>query len=156
MAPEQPVMAALDVSVMGDLQAFMMIEDLKINEDEMKFDQQTRLNVEKKKLREEMKNTIPRNIGSFEDCAYADDQDELAKDLGVNFSDNGDLSSEVQSTPRDALHSLNNPGTFNSQQTYQALMLQNQIKNIDSIFEPEPENTTMVNERVNTIESKVI
>ena len=46
--------------------------------------------------------------------------------------------------PRDELHSLNNPGTFNSLGSQGALNfnLQSQINHIDSIFEPEPENLT--------------
>ena len=92
--PEAPEAAKeAQCGLMSDLNDFMMCEDLKINEQEEKFIEQTRKN--------------KRNIGSFED--------EVEEEV-FDFEEEEKKDEETES-----------------------LNLQTQIKNIDLIFEPEPE-----------------
>jgi hypothetical protein len=92
-----------------------------------------------------------RNIGSFDEdqnCSE-DEQENLAKDLGVNFDSGALLNQnsydiEVADLVANDLDSFNNPGTVNSN-TYN---LQAHIKNIDSIFEPEPEEHAFTNKNI--------
>lgn len=89
-----------------------------------------------------------RNIGSFEDDNQIDDQDHLAKDLGVKFALGVQRSTnnfEVGDMMNTDLESFNNPGTLNSN----AYNLQTHLRNIDSIFEPEPEEHAFTNKNVN-------
>lgn len=129
---------------MSDLNNFMMIEDLKINEQEEKFIEQSKQNINKKReeeKEEEEKLAQAQNIGSFEESAQEldDEQQDLAKDLGVKFHE--ELAPTV---PQDSFiagiqDEFNNPDPIEEQNQNFNLNLQNQIKNIDSIFEPEPE-----------------
>ena len=87
-----------------------------------------------------------RNIGSFGDDQNrgTHDQENLANDLGVKFDSNAmsnqsTYNIEVNDLVRNELDSFNNPGTINSN----AYNLQTQIMNIDSIFEPEPEENAL-------------
>lgn len=70
----------------------------------------------------------------------SEDQENLEKDLGINFDqeaipNQNTNNFEVADLIHDNLDTFNNPGTQGSN----AFNLQTHIKNIDSIFEPEPE-----------------
>lgn len=60
------------------------------------------------------------------------------------------METDNENTNQNEMDSLNNPGTQNSN-TYN---LQTQIKNIDSIFEPEPEEHAFTHKDVNSIKKQ--
>lgn len=73
--------------LMSDLDDFMRYEDLKIDEQEEKFIQQTQLNQQKRQLKKELYDQFgqKRNIGSFDDEIHDSEQKVLENDLGVEF-----------------------------------------------------------------------
>ena len=106
-------------NVMGDLNNFMICEDLRVNEQEDKFIRQQNFNAERDRfqnqLRQELSFQLQRN--TFEDIIND------SKDIVFDSSDIADLQSPVQ----------------DEVESRAGMNLQNQIKNLDSIFEPEPE-----------------
>jgi hypothetical protein len=86
--PENPVVVE-NTNVMSDLNNFMMIEDLMIDEQEEDFLKQTRLNKEKKLLQNDIKKKLGLDLDimpSLEEMILSrEDQDNHAQDLGVHF-----------------------------------------------------------------------
>ena len=132
-------------SFMSDLNNFMLIEDLKINQQEEKFIQQTRLNKQKKELQQQVLSAInqghhgekPQPMGSFDQELSLAEQKRFEHDLGVQFDPNLE-EPQSEGDDSDMLDLHENPDMAASHLgthfNYEA-----QIKNIDSIFEPEPE-----------------